>query len=104
MVRTLDPQTRRIFRYLDGELRAGEAVEFEREIAADAVLAAAAGGAAEEERTAERAPSAAQAEAAAGDQEDEDQQDADEADESPEVFVPSESISEDISVPFPVDI
>ncbi len=40
MVRALDPETRRIFRYLDGELRAGEAVEFERKIAADAVLAA----------------------------------------------------------------
>lgn len=36
----MDPQTRRIFRYLDGEFRAGEAVEFERKIAADAVLAA----------------------------------------------------------------
>ncbi len=40
MVRALDPQTRRMFRYLDGELRSGEAVEFERKIAADAVLAA----------------------------------------------------------------
>lgn len=40
MVRALDPQTRRIFRYLDGELRSGEAVEFERKVAADAVLAA----------------------------------------------------------------
>ena len=70
-----------------------------------ALLAAAPAGTAEAEGPdAERPPAASQTEGAAGDEATEDGQDADEADESPDVFVPSESISEDISVPFPVDI
>ncbi len=39
-VRGLDPETRRIFSYLDGELRSGELVEFEREIASNPGLKA----------------------------------------------------------------
>lgn len=36
----LDPETRRIFSYLDGELRPGDVLEFEREIAVNRGLAA----------------------------------------------------------------
>ena len=39
-VRALDPETRRIFSYLDGELRPAELVEFEREIASNPGLKA----------------------------------------------------------------
>lgn len=38
--RALDPETRRIFSYLDGELRSGEIVEFEREMAGNPGLEA----------------------------------------------------------------
>lgn len=39
-VRALDPETRRIFSYLDGELRSGDVLEFEREIAVNPGLRA----------------------------------------------------------------
>ncbi len=64
-------------------------------------LAADCGGAEAEPPAAERPAPQEQAQAEAA---DEEREETEKTAESPDVFVPSESISEDISVPFPVDI